>query len=350
MKIRRLIGASFALIFFALPGMAQQVSVSSPEPETYKSSSVAAPAPQPAGISGTVMDTNGGIIPGAEVVLSAPGAVTPRTTTANENGGFAFEDLQPGVTYHVTVSANGFANWTSPAIVLTPGQYYILTGSNLTLAGGSTSVTVYASQAQLAVHQVSLEEKQRVLGFIPNFYVVYDHNPAPMPAKLKFKLAMRAEMDPVTVLGAGFVAGLDQGGATPNFDEGAEGYAQRFGALYTNGFTDIMFGGAILPTLLHQDPRYFYQGTGTTRSRLIHALSAPFVCKGDNGRNEPNFSSVGGDLISGAISNAYYPDSNRGAHLVFVNAGITTGGRMINGVVQEFILRRFTPNARNRAD
>ena len=102
--------------------------------------------------------------------------------------------------------------------------------------------------------------------------------------------------------------------------------------------------------LLHQDPRYFYKGEGSTRSRILYAMAGPFICKGDNGRWQPNYSSVGGDLISGAISNAYYPRSNRGASLVFVNAGITTGGRMVNDVVQEFLLKRFTPAARNRAE
>jgi hypothetical protein len=76
-----------------------------------------------------------------------------------------------------------------------------------------------------------------------------------------------------------------------------------------------MIGGAILPSLLHQDPRYFYQGTGTKKSRALHALSNSFVCKGDNGRRQPNYSSIGGDLASAAISNAYYPASNRGVGL-----------------------------------
>ena len=82
----------------------------------------------------------------------------------------------------------------------------------------------------------------------------------------------------------------------------------------------------MLPSLLHQDPRYFYQGTGTKKSRILHAISNPFICKGDNGRWQPNYSSVGGDLASGAISNLYYPASNRGVGLVFGNALITTGG------------------------
>jgi hypothetical protein len=107
-------------------------------------------------------------------------------------------------------------------------------------------------------------------------------------------------------------------------------------------------GEAILPSLLHQDPRYFYQGTGTKRSRVFHAISNAFLCKGDNGRWEPNYSSIGGDLAAGALSNIYYPQSNRGAGIVFENALITTGGRMANGLVQEFILRRFTSNTRVR--
>ncbi|HEV2135746.1 MAG TPA: carboxypeptidase-like regulatory domain-containing protein [Terracidiphilus sp.] len=309
-------------------------------------------AAQSASITGTVIDNNGGIVPGANVELNGPAGAIVQNVTANENGGFAFTGLKAGVPYHVTISANGFVSWTSAEIVLNLGQYDILTNAELKLAGGTTSVTVSAasSDIELATQQVQIEEHQRVLGFVPNFYVVYDQNPAPLTTKLKFKLAWKAETDPVTVLGSGFVAGLDQEGATPDYGEGAAGYGQRVGALYANGFTDIMFGGAILPSLLHQDPRYFYQGAGSTRSRLVHALSAPFIAKGDNGRWQPNYSSVGGDLISGAISNAYYPESNRGARLVFVNAGITTGGRMINGVIQEFLLRRFTPGAHADTD
>jgi hypothetical protein len=110
-----------------------------------------------------------------------------------------------------------------------------------------------------------------------------------------------------------------------------------------------MIGGAILPSLLHLDPRYFYQGTGTTKSRFMHAISSPFIARGDIGRWEPNYSSVGGDLATGAISNIYYPESNRGPGLVFENAAITSGGRMVNGLIQEFFLRRLTPSARSRS-
>ncbi len=76
--------------------------------------------------------------------------------------------------------------------------------------------------------------------------------------------------------------------------QGAKGFGQRLGANYANGLTDIMIGGAILPSILHQDPRYFYQGTGTKKSRALHALSTRFICKGDNGLWQPNYSGLGG--------------------------------------------------------
>ena len=116
------------------------------------------------------------------------------------------------------------------------------------------------------------------------------------------------------------------------------GSAQR----QPNGFSDIMIGGAILPSLLHQDPRYFYQGTGTVGSRLRHAVSSAFIAKGDNGRSQPNYSSVGGDLGSAALSNLYFPKSNRGAGLVFSQFAIGTAERIGANLAQEFLLSKFT--------
>jgi len=317
----------------AAPAIAQQVD---------------APEPQPGTISGTVVDVNDGIVPGATVALDGPRPEEHRVTTANDNGFFEFHNVKAETPYHVTISADGFVNWTSPTIILNPGQVVFLTGSKLTITGAAASVTVFSSPHEIAAEQVRIEEKQRVLGIIPNFYVVYDHKPAPLTMKLKFSLALKADTDPVTFLGVGFLAGINQAANTPDYGQGAKGYGQRMGALYANGFTDIMIGGAILPSLLHQDPRYFYLGTGTTMSRALYALSSPFICRGDTGRWQPNYSSIGGDLASGAISNAYYPSTNRGPGLVFANAAITTAGRMANGLIQEFVLRKFTPSAKDQ--
>jgi hypothetical protein len=326
--------AFIAMMGWTLSASAQQVTV----PASW----VSAPGLPTGSISGTATDAEHDIIPGATVMLDGPGGGSPRTVVTDQNGAFNFTNLNPGGPYYVTIKAHGFVPWTSPAVDLKPSQMVFLSGVNVQLSGGATSITVSASPAKVAVEQVHLEEKQRVLGIVPNFYVVYDHDAAPLTTRLKFALALRTEVDPVIVLGAAFLSGMDQAGGTPDYDEGVEGYAKRLGANYTTGFVDIMTGGAILPSLLHQDPRYFYQGTGTTRSRIFHAISSPFICKGDNGRWQPNISSVGGDLTAGAVSEAYYPSTNRGAALVFENALITTAGRMVNGVVQEFVLRRFT--------
>jgi len=208
---------------------------------------------------------------------------------------------------------------------------------------------VYSSTEQIATQQVELEEHQRVLGFVPNFYVVYDSQSAvPLTTKLKFQMASRVAIDPVSFVGAAALAGIHQGGDDLDYPLGSKGYGERMGATYADGITDIMFGGAILPSLLHQDPRYFYQGTGTVKSRLRHALANPFICRGDNGKLEPNYSSIGGDLISSSISNIYYPPSNRGAGLVFENLLLSTGEREVSSVVQEFVLRKLTRGAKER--
>src|SRR6185437_3758908 len=234
-NMRFFIGLSVVCIAFAAPAMGQQAAAAGAQQDLASGGAASLSTLQPAGISGTVSDSDNDIISGAQVVLSGPTAADGQTATANDSAGFAFENLRPGVPYHVTISANGFVTWTSPEIVLNSGQYLILTGAKLELSGGSTSVTVSArsSDIQLATEQIHMEEQQHVLGVVPNFYVVYDHNAAPLTTKLKFELAWKEEANPINILGEGFVAGLDQGGATPDYRQGAKGYFERFGAVYT---------------------------------------------------------------------------------------------------------------------
>ena len=311
---------------------------------------ISAPEPQTGMIIGTVTDVNDGTVPAATVALEGPSLLNPQRVETNDNGFFQLEHLKPGIPYHVTVCARGFANWTSPAVILHPGQYLELTGIRLRIATTVTTVNAAFSTQEIATEQERVEEKQRVLGFIPNFYVVYDRDAVPLTPKLKFRLALKTSTDPITFLGSAFLAGIAQAADMHDYGQGAKGYGQRFGANYANGFTDIMIGGAILPSILHQDPRYFYQGTGTKKSRALHALSTPFICKGDNGRWQPNYSSLGGYLASGAISNAYYPASNRGPGLVLSTAMIDIAANMANSLLQEFVLRKLTPSAKNRPE
>jgi hypothetical protein len=295
-------------------------------------------------VSGTVTDTNGDMVPGATITLDGP--QDHRTAKANELGAFQFDGVKPGVQYQITIEAHDLDSWKSEPITLEPGQYFYLKDIKLKVPDLVTSVTVYATQEQIAAQQVELETKQRVFGFIPNFYVTYEKDPVPLSTKLKFKLALKADTDVMTFVGVAFMAAIYQAGDVPNYGQGWDAYAKRLGAGYGDTTTDIFFGGAIYPWLFRQDPRYFYKGTGTVKSRILHAMGSPYICKGDNGKTQPNFSSLGGDLTSGAISNLYYPESNRGASLVFEGFAITTGVRTVNGLLQEFLIRKLTPSAR----
>src|SRR5208283_5082308 len=212
----------------------------------------------------------------------------------------------------------------------------------LRIATQFTTVAVTYDPVEVATEQVKNEEQQRIFGFIPNYYVVYDPNPAALTAKLKFQLAFKVVVNPVTFTGVALLSGAQQAGDTPNYGQGAQGFGKRFGANAAGGFTDIMIGGVILPSLLHQDPRYFYQGTGTTSSRIRHAVFSAFVTRGDDGKSEPNYSTMGGDLASAAISNLYFPSSNRGAGLVLGNFALGTAERIAANLAQEFLLAKFT--------
>jgi hypothetical protein len=132
------------------------------------------------------------------------------------------------------------------------------------------------------------------------------------------------------------------------YGQGAQGYAKRYGAAYADTATGTLIGSAILPSLLKQDPRYFYKGSGSKRSRVLYALANSVICKGDNGHWQANYSSILGTLAASGISNLYYPAHDRGAGLTFENTLIAIGATAATNVLQEFVIRKLTPNVPNQ--
>jgi hypothetical protein len=291
-------------------------------------------------IQGTVVDTNNDPVPDATIVLQGPTGESRKVVT-KDDGAFAFEDVTPGIAYQINVTAEGLAEWKS-TVTIEPGQKKTLTEVKLRIAAVQRAITVGYSSKEVAKQQLKAEEQQRVLRFIPNIYVTYDPHPEPLTAKMKFHLAYKGLTHPSFFILEAAWAGVEQAANTPNWPQNATGYGERFGANLAGGATEGLLSNAILPSLLHQDPRYFYQGSGTKGSRAWHAFLAPFVCKGDNGRSQPNYSQMGGLLISGAIANTYYPSSNQGAGLVFRNFGTNMGIHVALGLAQEFVLGKFT--------
>jgi hypothetical protein len=298
-------------------------------------------APHTATITGTVLDITGGTVPGATVILRGPSPKDDSTIVTGKDGFFRFDAVNPGTPIRILISASGFKSWSSVEITLQSGQSFMLNGIILAVAPVEISVNA-ATPEQIAAEQVKVQEQQRVFGVVPNFYVTYEQNPAPLTPKLKFRLALKALTDPVTIAGFGLNAAIYQAADYPSYRQGAAGYGLRLGATFAGGYTKILLGDALLPSLFHQDPRYFYQGTGTTKSRLLHAMATPFFTRGDDGHREINYSNIIGDLASGAIANAYYPSQDRGAGLVVRSALVGVGGRIALGILQEFVLHKWT--------
>ena len=296
-------------------------------------------------ISGTVVDTSDDPIPGATVVLQGP-AGDRLTSVTKEDGAFAFHEATSGSAYQLSVTAEGFADWNS-SITVEPGQNKTLPEIKLRILAVQRAVTVSYSSKEVATQQLKAEEQQRVLGFIPNMYVVYEPHPEPLTAGMKFHMAYKDLTHPVFFGWAATWAGVEQAANMRNYPQNAKGYGERLGTGLADAATQGLIVNAVLPSLLHQDPRYFYQGTGTKKSRAGHAILAPFICKGDNGRWQPNYSTWGGSLISSSISIAYYPSADRNARHVFGNFGIGMGLHVVGGLAQEFILGKFTSRGKH---
>lgn len=345
-----LAGAALALCSSPSCAFAQQyfsaAEIRSADPGTESSGQPTAEAGGSANVVGTVTDGSGSSVPGAEVCLLQEGATQPRKTIAQADGEFSFTKLLPG-SYTVIVTAENFAPFTSAEFALANGQIYDVPDVLLTVASQNTEVTVHPAEF-VAAEQIRAAEKQRLLGVIPNFYTSYIGDAAPLTAKQKFSFAVRGTFDPVSMLGVGFGAGIEQ--ATDSFagyGQGASGYAKRYAAKFADGRSSDFLTHAIFPSIFHQDPRYFYQGSGSFKSRLAHAVGSAFFTRRDNGFTQPNYSYLLGDVSSAALSNLYYPRANRGVSLVFTNAAVGLAGRIGGNVLREFT-KRVTTNTPER--
>lgn len=298
--------------------------------------------PSAGSVSGTVVDGSGAVIAGARVKLTRDDQFPEQEAVSGGNGEFSFTNVAAGL-FHLTITAPGFATQTSSRTLLA-GEIQAIPPIALAVATAETDVQVVLSPPEVAEAQVKDEEKQRVLRVIPNFFVTYDPHPAPLSPKQKFELAWRTSIDPFTFGIIGAIAGIQQAqNDFSGYGQGAQGYGKRYGANYANLVAGTFLGSAILPSVLKQDPRYFYKGTGTRRSRILYALANSVICKGDNGRWQANYSNILGNLAAGGISNLYYPaDDRSGAALTFENAFIGIGATGAANVFQEFFVRKFT--------
>jgi hypothetical protein len=197
-----------------------------------------------------------------------------------------------------------------------------------------------------AEQELKVQEHQRIVGVIPNFNAVLDGSTVPLSAGQKIRAAFRSAVDPYQFALAGIVAGygqatdshssIDSNGVRHGYEQGWIGYGKRYGSSYADQFDGTILGNGIFPAVLHQDPRYFRLGKGKVSHRFIYALASTVRCKGDNGKWQPNYSNLLGNLAAGGISNVYYPAADRGFALTIEQGLVVTAEGAFGGLLIEF--------------
>ena len=344
-----LLGLMCGVLLSASSLLAQtQSAISSEVPSETQANSTPALA-QPQGvptmgtISGTVLDVTGAPLSGAQVKLTGDATKPPAETITGQDGHYSFANIAPGP-FELSIAHAGFKTKTVSA-TLANELGYLAPAITLELAAVVTEVDVHLTTEEIAQEQIKEQEQQKLLAVIPNYYASYVANAAPMNTRQKFELAWKLAIDPSSFVIAGIIAGGQQANNSfPGYGQGAAGYANRFGAAYGDFFIGTYISNAILPSIFKQDPRYFYKGTGTTKSRIAWALKRSVMARGDNGHWQPDYSGILGSLAAGGISNLYYPEgSHHGFETTLTNTliGIGTGAGV--NILQEFVFPKITP-------
>src|SRR3954451_2004713 len=298
-------------------------------------------AEEAAFIQGKATDSSGAPIYGALVFVKRADGAGYNTIT-DDKGSFRISSLMPG-NYSVNISATAFSDWTASHVPAstTPDSEPML--AVLEVAPQVTAVTVGLPADEVAAEQIRHELKQRTLVVIPNFFVSYADQPAPLSPKRKFHLSLRLLVDPTTFAAAGVTAGIQQAkNSYWEWGQGSEGYTKRFAAAYGTAAHNLVITSVLAASVLRQDPRYFYSGRGTVSRRAWYAVASSFRTKGDIGKWQAPGAGLIGTVTSAEIANTYYPGhrteySLLGRSLMFHFVGLAA----VN-LAQEFLLKKVT--------
>jgi hypothetical protein len=184
----------------------------------------------------------------------------------------------------------------------------------------------------------------RIFWTLPNFLTLENAgNVPPLTAKEKFKVTARGLFDPSEFVLTGFVAGLNQAAnSNPTYGQGFQGYAKRYGTAYGDNLVENFMADAILPSLLHQDPRYYQLGHGGFLRRAAHAVGRVLITRSDSGNAQVNVSELGGAFAAAAISiYTYHPSSERGIGNV-----VSVWGTQMSWDAATYVLKEFWPDLR----
>jgi hypothetical protein len=220
-------------------------------------------------------------------------------------------------------------------------------------AGASQSLPDKPQPAAPAKDQKNVQHEQqtgtskdRIFWTMPNFLTVEDaDNIPPLSSGQKFKVVGRSLIDPSEFVLIGFVAGLGQASnSDPSYGQGAQGYAKRYGTAYGDNAIENFMASAVLPSLLHQDPRYYQLGRGGFRRRAGHAIERVFITRSDSGNRQFNYSEIFGSGIAASISTySYHPSQDRNFSTV-----ASVWGTQIGWDVGTYMIKEFWPDLRRK--
>jgi hypothetical protein len=253
--------------------------------------------------------------------------------------------------------ATGAGSWAgAPAIAQEPSQSQpssSATPATTPSAGASQSLPDKPQPAAPAKDQKNVQHEQqtgtskdRIFWTMPNFLTVEDaDNIPPLSSGQKFKVVGRSLIDPSEFVLIGFVAGLGQASnSDPSYGQGAQGYAKRYGTAYGDNAIENFMASAVLPSLLHQDPRYYQLGRGGFRRRAGHAIERVFITRSDSGNRQFNYSEIFGSGIAASISTySYHPSQDRNFSTV-----ASVWGTQIGWDVGTYMIKEFWPDLRRK--
>ena len=157
----------------------------------------------------------------------------------------------------------------------------------------------------------------------------------------KFLYAGRQMVEPINLVPGLLSAGWSQyTNGDPRYGAGSSAFAQRFGASIAREDTGRLFTDALLPVLLHEDPRYYRRGeTSNDFNRTAYAIGQTFVSRTDAGRSIPNYSGFLGRAMALGLTYAYYPPSSRSGGVMLRGFGTSLGGLAAFNLLREFVPR-----------
>ncbi len=203
---------------------------------------------------------------------------------------------------------------------------------------GTTQAGTQATpQESSPQHRTAADETLAVLTRKSIFFPDLATNRMPLSTGQKFKLFVDQTIAPSTFVSAAAVSTFRLSVNTyPGYGQEWGGLGKRFGAAMANSASTNFLGTYLIPSLLHQDPRYFVTLREGFRRKFTYALTRQVITRTDDGRGTFNWSRVIGVIGAESIANTYLPPEERTVGKTFERSGLRFGIGVGTSLLKEY--------------